>query len=396
MKKMICEICESQKIKKENGVFVCQDCGTEYSLEEAKKLLRETGNENYEVKTIYSEENTNVSNKDDLIYSLFLWAENLNKLNDLYLWFNLNLTCLQNEGFWNKDEYFQDDLENLFPYIAGFLYDPANYSDRIFDGVSLKTLFDSEIIKLNAYQKLLLQLEIYSKEKTNSSHNLYSATEPKYKIGYYTLFEVVNRLKSEPSTFINDLDKANITYTTYSKFWGTSKTYSADNVQLLVRNVGTKIKKSKEEFVKIINQQIDIYRVNCEKIKPVYVDILNNCKELEKILFIPYEYRNIDIVMNLINLVRAGKATTWKELINLYDTQEYRNKTLYSLNEINESLNNINQTLFHGFKMISTQLKGISNKIDSIDNNINTIKKDLATNLKSINRNSFITMWNTL
>ena len=29
MKKMICEICESQKIKKENGVFVCQDCGTE-------------------------------------------------------------------------------------------------------------------------------------------------------------------------------------------------------------------------------------------------------------------------------------------------------------------------------------------------------------------------------
>ena len=124
-----------------------------------------------------------------------------------------------------------------------------------------------------------------------------------------------------------------------------------------------------------------IYIDNYAKIKPLYVDILNYCKELEKILFIPYEYRNIDIVMSLINL---------------YDTQEYRNKTLCLLNEINESLNNINQTLFQGFTMISAQLKRISNKIDSIDNNINTIKKDLATNLKSINRNSFITMWNIL
>ena len=41
MKKMICEICGSQSIRKENGVFICQECGTEYSLEEAKKLLKE-------------------------------------------------------------------------------------------------------------------------------------------------------------------------------------------------------------------------------------------------------------------------------------------------------------------------------------------------------------------
>ena len=64
----------------------------------------------------------------------------------------------------------------------------------------------------------MLHLDAYAREKTNSSHNLYSETEPKYKMGNYTLFEAVNRLKSEPSTFINDLDKANITYTTYSKF----------------------------------------------------------------------------------------------------------------------------------------------------------------------------------
>ena len=42
MKKIVCEICESERIRKENGYFVCLDCGTQYSLDEAKKLLQES------------------------------------------------------------------------------------------------------------------------------------------------------------------------------------------------------------------------------------------------------------------------------------------------------------------------------------------------------------------
>lgn len=34
-----CEICGSSELLKDNGVFVCQYCGTKYSLEEARKLL---------------------------------------------------------------------------------------------------------------------------------------------------------------------------------------------------------------------------------------------------------------------------------------------------------------------------------------------------------------------
>lgn len=45
MKKMICEICNSSRIKKIDDVFVCQECGTEYGLEEAKKLLKEIQSE---------------------------------------------------------------------------------------------------------------------------------------------------------------------------------------------------------------------------------------------------------------------------------------------------------------------------------------------------------------
>ena len=41
MKVIKCELCGSNDIVKDNGVFVCQYCGTKYSLEEAKKMMVE-------------------------------------------------------------------------------------------------------------------------------------------------------------------------------------------------------------------------------------------------------------------------------------------------------------------------------------------------------------------
>ena len=41
MKRIQCEMCGSNDLIKENGVFVCQNCGTQYSVEEAKKMMIE-------------------------------------------------------------------------------------------------------------------------------------------------------------------------------------------------------------------------------------------------------------------------------------------------------------------------------------------------------------------
>lgn len=41
MKAIICEMCNSQDMIKQDGFFVCQSCGTRYSVEEAKKLMVE-------------------------------------------------------------------------------------------------------------------------------------------------------------------------------------------------------------------------------------------------------------------------------------------------------------------------------------------------------------------
>ena len=41
MKQLICEMCGSNDLLKQDGVFVCQTCGTKYSVEEAKKMMVE-------------------------------------------------------------------------------------------------------------------------------------------------------------------------------------------------------------------------------------------------------------------------------------------------------------------------------------------------------------------
>lgn len=41
MKQLTCEMCGSNNMVKQDGMFVCQDCGTKYSVEEARKLMIE-------------------------------------------------------------------------------------------------------------------------------------------------------------------------------------------------------------------------------------------------------------------------------------------------------------------------------------------------------------------
>lgn len=41
MKQIVCEMCGGTDLLKQDGVFICQSCGTKYSVEEAKKMMAE-------------------------------------------------------------------------------------------------------------------------------------------------------------------------------------------------------------------------------------------------------------------------------------------------------------------------------------------------------------------
>ena len=90
MKKMVCEVCGASSMKKVNGVFVCQECGTEYSLEEARKLLKEeplAADYVGEVPVVPSDDNvsseTNEQTKLKLKYDLLCWHNFFQKCHEL-------------------------------------------------------------------------------------------------------------------------------------------------------------------------------------------------------------------------------------------------------------------------------------------------------------------------
>lgn len=43
MKRIVCEMCEGTEFVKSEGLFICQDCGCKYTVEEARKLMVEVG-----------------------------------------------------------------------------------------------------------------------------------------------------------------------------------------------------------------------------------------------------------------------------------------------------------------------------------------------------------------
>ena len=111
MKKIVCEICGSQKIRKENDIFVCQECGTEYDVESAKRLLKDIFEDN---KILNDEKNGKVqlieeNDKYKLLNHLLLWAEYI-----------INL------------EQYSDDFDVKQEKVDSFYFNDASYYNSTF------------------------------------------------------------------------------------------------------------------------------------------------------------------------------------------------------------------------------------------------------------------------
>ena len=65
MKSLKCEICGNTNLLKDDGIFICQSCGTKYSIEEIKKMININD----------SKENTSTDN-ESLIDNYLMMARN--------------------------------------------------------------------------------------------------------------------------------------------------------------------------------------------------------------------------------------------------------------------------------------------------------------------------------
>lgn len=56
MKRIACDLCDGVEFIKKDGVFICQGCGTKYSLAEARSIMQDIEEDTVPVAEISSEE----------------------------------------------------------------------------------------------------------------------------------------------------------------------------------------------------------------------------------------------------------------------------------------------------------------------------------------------------
>ncbi len=446
MKKMVCEICGSQSIKKEKGVFVCKECGTEYSLEEARNLLVEaedsTGPNNsvVEPKSFVEEKGFN-SNADVLKKQLLLWADILKYFDTINYLYKVHDT--NSSDFWNNfsEEKIEKTLDNndLFSLLTKCYKDMPNdeyslkeylkYGDYCFEIQYEKWMFNDipfaewasseEKMKreCEAFRNFLFTKTFMKEQVKQLRNNDFMIKEIKAltmdtlpvlikdqegiidwpwcnyktsngipKLNYYD-FDKNDLAKYFYRISIfryNELTGSNFigpyAYK-YGYFTGAEKRYPVfpnfnfKEAYSKVNTVFNKLWKDFNKYLEYVNGEgRELVIHDAEK----YIEI---SKELEKDFFLPYEYRDIYSIYGLISLLDSGKASTWKELANLFDTYDYRNSVKCSLGEINNRLANIESRLSDinsTLQQTNELLYKIGNKLEFINNNLSMISKNVS------------------
>lgn len=171
MKALTCEMCGSTNIIKQDGVFICQSCGTKYSVEEAKKMMVEG--------TVEVQGTVKVDTSDELnnLYELARRAKNSNNSDNASKYYEMILV---------KDP---KSWEATF-YAVYFKSMGCKIAEINIAATNLTNCLESvmELIKLNVSDKEEQKkaiLEVWDKT-TDIAEMLFSAT-----INHYNQFSTV-------------------------------------------------------------------------------------------------------------------------------------------------------------------------------------------------------------
>ena len=388
MKKMVCEICESMSIRKVDGIFVCQDCGTEYSLEDAKKLLKDVDEtpvvqevKNIEVKVVKNNEN-----KFTLLEHLFAWLKVLSVFEDCNFWigtqkeFNIsNLTTSE------------VDFNNFIKVIN--VLEPRNFYDLTFND-----LRDSLNYRLSA-EKMFFFWEIYGdksfetkirdnfkflsnyfkfvdKSSLGSEIEIGYSSRPKYyfydknKNKYMSFEELYTDVNMNSIVLDMAFNMSNYVFfqnsvvkLSFLKSMVKNSSHEVVSNQILIPN---ELKESLDNCKAFVDQLLlrhrtlkDFYFTNFKDVKKTYVDAIETILSLEEKFNLPFKYRKVEYIIELIDIIVGGRADNWKEAANIFSFEKFA------------------QNVALGFKDLSNKLDTISNQLRTISSQLSTINSEL-------------------
>lgn len=388
MKKMVCEICGSQSIRKENGVFVCQECGTEYSLEEAKKLLTEVEGSN----TVSSEpqvaptegQKKQLTDREKIIASLYTWLQYLTALEGHQLIWGLFDQVLMNPEFWQHtpDEWRNAQSSKRFTltdddFISG------NDGDTIWvpgtTGIHSifregKEPFIRELLSLNRKEEFVPCTYHEGEENTFSIKSLDGGTtyfftkkdlwDPEFDDDFLrAIFKIPPEAKLK--VVVSE------TQTKTVQGWISSKQ---------VKNTITKQYKYSDEFVKQIhelqklkNDLTDWYnevakyvQEHMEETKEKYAILIEQLPVITEMFDLPLTYRNSHRLKPIIQILIDARADNWKEAVNIYETGKQQTQVLSSLESIKAGIDKVNSTLIEGISFLGAKLDKINSHLFDI------------------------------
>ena len=391
MKKMVCEICESQKIKKENGVFVCQDCGTEYSLEEAKKLLIEI-EEHEEGKNKKRDiDNSNVINKDKntLLCQLEMWLTYIRSLEECCCYFNVSM--LDSSFYMNPidisktkilDKFILEDIDNTVynelrnAFLNKYIETDYEKKGKIFTELqNISSLFKHNYMSNISYGENIIvdNLPVWG--------DFISLDDYKKNLTRY-LIRYSSNLPVKETIFSVDL---------YNRTIFGKKIYSISS-----STMNRKVIEYKNLINKCWNKYYQEFIIsNLQKIIEIERNLLLENKELEEILFLPYKYRESSKILALMQIIIDGKAVVWSDVMNIYETESFymdvRNKLDYIIDSVSTVVAELYKTNAY-LHELSCVMKKINQKIDNISGTLSSINE----NLNNIDSKTFAILWNTI
>lgn len=382
MKKMVCEICGSQSIKKENGVFKCLDCGTEYSLDEAKQLLVEINESN--PKTSNNENKNKISeaykiDKNDLLQYLCSWLQLISPFENTYFWTGQNCS----EPVTN--EYVERIIESpklLIKDIDDEMFcDPGKAADvdflRIYDNISLSKQISTALTRNSKVSKLLYMIGHEANKEFYLFGGVYTERHYAFKragsnnLYYFDGFTIHGYPVDSTSWLISNAIHNNKFYIFEQYLAPIMKNLKRKDVtyDYDVDGVFNEIKKTINLFKERHKELKKYYEDNFETIIDEYRKIQSEIRNLNEQFPLPQKYRNSAVIIQLIDYLEDGRAETWKELINLFEMEGNFSKVISKLDSIDMRLASISEKL----SSISFHLSDISKNISGIYSKINEI-----------------------
>lgn len=371
MKKMVCEICGSQKILKKDGVFCCQECGMQYSLEDARSLLQETESSD-EASAICLNLKMAKSGADkyEAIDMLGCWLRCISVFENANFWLDGSIPPYDKKSFITNE--FVSRVVNIkkltIPNLQPKDFYEADFSHgrygNIYGGKSLEEIAKTKLKKDSRVFKTLLAIDRSSYSTFTYTfggeeiRNVFYSTDGQYSE------PIGKRLLVDPFDYLAYLAIGEKTYRAKllcpKGLFGTQWVDSTDTFGL--PETMSVLRAYMKEFEERHGELVSYYNKYFDAAVSIFKETQKSIAELENTFFLPEKYRNSSTIAKLLDIFLEGRADTWKEALNLFEQESRMDLIVMGVAQISNKLDVVGRKL----DAVSYQLSRINIGIDRL------------------------------